>query len=127
MKCTSNIFHTTKRELYYQWHSKKIIIVFFILLALSIAHLVGLYGDIISAYDRYKTTENSYMENGIDIIEALEKPNDTYIEGNVTFVNNPMVQPKPINEIIGITIPVVSVVVLLMITFGIAKKRSSYS
>ena len=91
MKYTSNIFHTTKRELYYQWHSNKIIIVFLLLVALSILHIVGLYNNVISRYHIYKITENSYIENDIDIIEALEKPSDINVEGNKElFINNPL-------------------------------------
>ncbi len=90
MKFTSNIFHIVNNELYYQWHSKRIFIVFIILLFLCAAHLLGLHNDVFSSYRRYKTTEETYMENGIDIIEALEADNNSYVDGNARIVDNPL-------------------------------------
>jgi ABC-2 type transport system permease protein len=87
---TKNIFQVIKRELYYQWFSKKILLLFIILLFFSIAHLVGLYNDTMSNYNRYLMTEDYYKEQGIDIVEALKEPISSQVDGNSRIVNNPI-------------------------------------
>lgn len=61
MISTGNISKIIKRELYYQWHSKSVAMLFIILLCLNIIHLVGLYDGVISAYERFKNTENIFV------------------------------------------------------------------
>ncbi|NLK97652.1 hypothetical protein [Defluviitalea saccharophila] len=90
MKSINNILQVANKELYYQWCSKKIAILLFILLFLSIFHLIGLHNRVITSYNRYQRTEMTYRENGIDIVKALEQPNNVYVENNSKITSNPL-------------------------------------
>jgi hypothetical protein len=90
MKFIRNISHTVKRELFYQWHSKMILAVFLVILTLCMLHLYGLHNSVLSMYDRYTKTEQSYKEQGIDIVKALGEVNRVYVEGNTKVVSNPI-------------------------------------
>lgn len=88
MKSIKNIFQVANRELYYQWFSKKIIIVFGVMAILTVLHLVGLHSNIINKYDRYLSTEQYYKEQGLDIVGELKEPLDRTIDGTVVTNNN---------------------------------------
>ena len=90
MKSINNILQVANKELYYQWHSKKIVILVFILLVISTSHLIGLHNRVISSHNRYQRTEMAYKENGIDIVEALQEPNNIYVEDNSKITSNPL-------------------------------------
>jgi hypothetical protein len=61
-----------------------------VLLFLTITHLIGLHNNVLSNYNRYQRTEANYKEQGIDIVEALEKPSENQINGNARISNNPL-------------------------------------
>lgn len=90
MKSTNNILQITKREIYIQWHSKAYLVVFSIVFILCLSHLYGLQNKIVSNYNRYIRTEETYKEQGLDIVESLKETNERYVEGNSTFVSNPL-------------------------------------
>lgn len=92
MKSTNSIYHVINRELYYQWHSKKILIVFSILIILCGFHLYGVHNNIINNYNNYLKTEQSYNEEGINIIDSLKEKNNIYIDGNTVTEDNPLKQ-----------------------------------
>lgn len=88
MKFIKNTFQVVNRELYYQWNSKKVMIVIFMLVLLVIVHLAGLYNNIVTRYERYQATERYYQEQGIDIVGELEAPLEKTVDGNVVTNNN---------------------------------------
>lgn len=90
MISTKNILIVIKRELFYQWYSKKILMILLILLALVATHLLGLHNAIVSNYNMYKITEQSYINDGISILEALRQDNLIYVDGNISVSNNPI-------------------------------------
>lgn len=90
MKFIKSIFLVSKRELYYQWHSKAIILLFLILLALGGLHLFGLYNNAVNAYNLYRRTEQWYIENNIDILEALGEPINRVVQGSSVTIDNPI-------------------------------------
>ena len=90
MKSTEGVLKIIKRELYFAWHSKKILILFLVLISLCGFHLFGLYNESLYAYDRYRRTERQYIELEIDIVEALSRPNIRTVEDGVTTITNPI-------------------------------------
>ena len=128
MISTGNISKIIKREMYYQWHSKSVAMLFIILLFLNIIHLVGLYDGVISAYERFKNTENHYRELGIDIAEALSEPSESYVKGNTRVVTNILkddlislilaIQSIKPNNIVGSTLEYL-IFVFCTLVFGI--------
>jgi len=88
MKFIRDINHIVKKELYYQWHSRKILIPLLSLIVLCAIHLLGLYNDIISAYNLYRRTESIFIAEGIDIVEALREPSYVYFDGSSRVIGN---------------------------------------
>lgn len=61
-----------------------------VILTLCIIHLIGLHNNVESSYNRYLNTEQWYIQNGIDTIEALESDNNVVIEGASKTTDNPL-------------------------------------
>ncbi|MCL1989280.1 MAG: hypothetical protein FWG67_00155 [Defluviitaleaceae bacterium] len=92
MTLTENIFHMTKRELLYQWHSKKITLITIILFTLCGIHLFNLYSQVVRNYELYVRTEQRLISEGFDIIEILSEDLDITHEGEggSVLISNPL-------------------------------------
>lgn len=90
MKFMRNIVETTKHEIFFQMKSKCIIYIILLLTIITIIHMFGLYNSVLNNYQMYNHTKQLYIENGIDIIEALKDDNIVYANQNSSITNNPI-------------------------------------
>ncbi|MCL1935537.1 MAG: hypothetical protein FWF57_04065 [Defluviitaleaceae bacterium] len=88
MTFIKNTLKMTRSELYYQWSSKKIILIIAILLGFAVIHLLGLYNNVLSAYNLYRFSEARHIEEGRDIIEVLSEPMYEFVHENTRIISN---------------------------------------
>lgn len=91
MKFINNTTEIVKREIFFQFKSKSVLSVFALVVVITIIHMNGLYNTVTNNYKMYLHTREMYIENGIDVIDALAEDNLSYMDQNSKITNNPMV------------------------------------
>ena len=90
MKFISNTTEIVKREIFFQFKSKSVLSVFALVVVITIIHMNGLYNTVTNNYKMYLHTREMYIENGIDVIDALAEDNLSYMDQNSKITNNPI-------------------------------------
>ena len=85
-----NSLTLTKKELFFQFKSKVLLILFCSVTVIMAFHFYGLYHNVINNYNLYLETEQMYIDNGLDILESLKEANYTVSNGNSTITSNPL-------------------------------------